>query len=98
MNDINQLINVIKENPHLRILPMVDTDVVQGDDFSWWIATWGKTSVEQIYHYGDRVYVKSSNEDELVDILTDPDDSDEKRDRIAAEIAWERVIAVRIHV
>ena len=40
---VNQLLQLIKENPELKIIPLVDTEVVRSDDFSCWVAMWGKS-------------------------------------------------------
>lgn len=47
--NIKDLINLVKENPDLEILPMVNTECVQSDDFGAWAADWGPASIDEYY-------------------------------------------------
>lgn len=38
---VSNLLQLIKENPELKIVPMVDNEVCCGDDFSYWMGRWG---------------------------------------------------------
>ncbi|WP_106494920.1 hypothetical protein [Lentibacillus sp. Marseille-P4043] len=107
-NNVNELLKLIKENPDLDIVPMVDTDVVAGDDFGWWVAGWGSASIEEIYDHNERCYVRSKDEDEVGELIYDrlemnnPAWSDtylqEQTDKELKEIEWDKVIAVKISV
>lgn len=103
------LIDLIKENPELNVVPMVDHEVVAGDDFAYWLASWGKASIDEYCVNDERVYIKSKDDmqfeiDNICDVLRDdhPSYSEEKIERIAkAEVAnwpWRRAIIVWIEV
>lgn len=55
-NNIELLLNLIKENPELEIVPMVDGEVCQGDEYSYWMGKWGSAIIDQVYHSDDRIY------------------------------------------
>lgn len=104
--NINNLLDLIRENPDLRIVPMVGTECVPEDCFAWWIASWGKATVEEIYFTTDdeRVYIKDEDCDSLVDQEYDKFFGTDIDDEMALKLArekvdaypWEKVIAVNI--
>lgn len=104
----DDLLKLIKENPDLEIVPMVDTDCVASDDFSWWIASWGSATIEEIYNHEERCYVRSSDEDYVGELIFDrlelnnPSWSDsyleEQTEKELKEVEWEKVIAVKINL
>ncbi|MEO1768285.1 hypothetical protein [Candidatus Enterococcus ferrettii] len=65
--NVTILINLIKENPELKILPMVDGEVVAGDDFCHWAGSFGKSEVDYIWNNGEKIYFKSGDEEELIE-------------------------------
>jgi len=67
--NINNLLTLIKENPDLEILPMVDTDCVAGDEFGYWMAQWGKASIDEYWVEDERVYFKEHDYEDLLDII-----------------------------
>ncbi|GAA0491169.1 hypothetical protein GCM10008986_16550 [Salinibacillus aidingensis] len=107
-SNIDELLELIRENPDLEIVPMVDTDIIGSDDFAWWVASWGSASIEEIYNHDERCYVRSKDEDEVGELIFDrlemnnPSWSDsylqEQTDKELAEVEWEKVIAVRINL
>lgn len=108
MSNVENLIKLIKENPDLEIVPMVDTEVVGDCDHAWWVAKFGKASIKEIWacDQRERVFIREEDEDELVDeeydLLYDADISDEEAFELAekkvAAYDWKKVIAVNIHV
>jgi hypothetical protein len=103
--NITNLLELIKENPTLRIVPMVDTDVVASDDFSWWTAEWGNASVEEIYNDDERCYIRSEDEETLVERVADTlefvdgisdEEAEIKGKQEVDKYNWEKVIAVKI--
>ena len=100
---ITDLLELAKDNPTLRIIPMVNTDVVASDDWAWWVACWSKAEIEEIYQSDERCYVRSRDEDELVeDLLDDPDEDEElawkKAEEVVKNYSWKKVITVRITI
>lgn len=104
--NIRTLLELIHENPELRIVPMVETECAADDCCAWWVSSWGKATVEEIYFNDERerVYIKDEDYDSLVDEEYDKffgiDIDDETAMKLAREkvdaYPWEKVIAVKI--
>lgn len=104
---INELLNLIKENPDLMIVPMVDSELVADDGFNWWMGSWGKAEVDEIYISDERVHLRSADEDSLIDEICDNlDNFDDRTAEEAYELAkeevsqykWQKVITVSINL
>ena len=61
---ISELIKLIQQNPSLKIVPMVDSEL-GGDDFSYYMGAWGKAEIDEVYHEDERIYFRSYDEEEL---------------------------------
>ena len=48
-------LKLIKKNPTLPIVPMVDYEIV-GDGFGWWMGAWGDAYVGEYACYDDRFF------------------------------------------
>lgn len=105
-DNINQLLKLIKENPELKIVPMVDLEI-RGDDYAYYMGEWGTAEIDE-YHCADgRIYFKKHDFDELIDKWIDdnyeryPKSPDELlEERAIAEIdtiEWTKAIIVRIN-
>lgn len=53
--NVENLLKLIKENPELPVVPMVDCDVV-GEDCGRWMGAIGKAYVSEYALYNDRYY------------------------------------------
>jgi hypothetical protein len=104
---VAELLELIKQNPTLRIMPMVETEVVASDDYGWWMAEWGKASVEEVYLDDERIYIRSLDEDILLDRVADhlswiekmeDEESFRKAEEEIKNYKWEKVIAVKITI
>lgn len=61
---MNNLLELMREHPVLRVVPFVDAEVVT--DFNGWhMANWGAARVEEIYADDTRVYIRSDEDEEL---------------------------------
>ena len=70
MNEkITELLRLIKENPDLPILPMVDGEICAGDDYGYWSGSWGTARVDEflISKHNDSIHFKS--DDDVFDVL-----------------------------
>lgn len=101
--NVQTLIKLIKENPELRIVPIVDSKIVASDGFSTWLGSFGEAEIDYVWDSGERVYFNSHDEEEL--IQDELDDIDPEIDDSIAEaaavqrvsnFAWEKVIVVWI--
>lgn len=65
-NNVKELLKLIKENPDLKIVPMVDSEIC-GDDYGYYSGDWGIAELDE-YHCSDgRIYFKEQDFEELVD-------------------------------
>lgn len=55
MNYIESFINLVKENPTLPVIPMVDNEVV-GDEWGRWMGSFGHSEIGEYALYKDRYY------------------------------------------
>ncbi|MGG1652273.1 hypothetical protein ABHN03_04000 [Paenibacillus sp. NRS-1775] len=107
---IKHLLELACENPDLRIVPMVDSEIVADDGYMWWVGGWGEASVEEIWNSDERVYIRSVDEISLIEEVCDnsfdepenkelsDDEFYEKSKKIVDEYEWEKVIAVKINL
>ena len=58
MSNIDKLIELIKENHELPVIPMVDGEI-PGDERGYWIADWGQSRIDEYLIWNERVYFKS---------------------------------------
>jgi hypothetical protein len=103
---IEQLLELIKANPELEIVPMVDYDVCASDDYSSWMGKWSEAEVDEVYHEDERIYFRSEDEDEIAERiydsleLGDPNWTHEHISKLTdekmKEVPWEKVIVVKI--
>lgn len=106
--NINELIKLISENPTLRVLPIVDSEVVGDDYHTSWLGKFGEVKLDYSWQDDERIYFKSIDEEELVDnkleILEFNEDLKNKSIKELSKIAmqevnnleWEKVIVVNI--
>lgn len=74
--NVNLLLKLIKENPDVKILPMVDSEIVADDGFISWAGSFGKSQIDYIWNNGERVYFKSEDEEKLIEDEIDNIDSE----------------------
>ena len=59
--NINNLLQLIKENPGIEIKPMVDSEVIADDCFSYWCGSWGKAKLDEYWVSDERIYFKEND-------------------------------------
>lgn len=109
MTNTETLLNLIKENPDLPVVPLVDSEVVADDYYNWWLAAWGRAEIKEIYVGRERIHIKDEDDEE--EVLCDmvgckysmtPDGrdvydlTDEEWDALYKSIPWTKCIVVRI--
>ena len=102
------LIKLMTENPELPVIPMVDTDVVAGDEYGYWMASFGKCEVREFAvdeWYGDGIirYRDEHNaEEDLIEAIAeckyDGTDEDYEKAKQEAEKLWTKAIIVNIEL
>lgn len=66
--NVQSLLDLIKENPDLKIFFMIDAEIVAEDDISrWWAGSFGKAEIDHIWNRGERIFFKSLDEEELIE-------------------------------
>ena len=108
MTNIEELLQLIKDNPELPIISMVDSEIV-ADDGGYWMGEWGISKVEEYYLGCERVHIKDDDDEE--EVLSDLsgcryghdfqdrdiyDLPDEEWNKLYAELSWEKAIIVYI--
>ena len=68
MHDSKELLELIKENPDLPVVPMVGTEVVADDTYCYWMGSWGICKVTEYYIGREHIHFK---DDEMEDVLED---------------------------
>ena len=103
--NLNHLMMLIKNNPDLPLYPMVDSEIVSDDSFSWWLGRWGSSSIEDVWNNDERIYIRSEDEYQLIEDLWDSMESngldDDQLRQLAKEeveqYPWKTVITVKIN-
>ena len=66
--NVETLLNLIKENPDLPIVPMVASEIVADDSCSYWLGDWGTAKLTEVYVGEERIHFRYDDEE---DVLTD---------------------------
>lgn len=111
-DNIKNLMRLVAENPTLPIVPMVDSEVVEDDGYNSWMGSWGNACIDYILTRDERIYIKSEDDEELIDEYLDenygninytssehgfqPGDLDIVGENWLNSLPWEKVIVVWI--
>lgn len=103
-----ELFRLMQAHPDLPIVPMVDSEIVADDCYSWWMGHWGYSALTAIYNGREKVHFKDDDEEDvLADMVgckyyetQDGRDitelSDEEWNELYASIPWKPCIVVYI--
>lgn len=64
-----KFLRLVNENPDLPIIPMVDSEVVAGDDFSSWIGSFGDCRIDSyvnINYYGENRFFTRYDDESIL--------------------------------
>jgi len=100
---IKNLLKLINENPELPIIPMVDSDVVQSEDYGYWQGSWGDAEIREFVGYqmyGDAgTIVYKDDMEDLIEYILDHEGGDEKQaEKTANALDWVKAIIVSINL
>lgn len=102
MNEkINELLELIKANPDLPILPMVDHEIV-AEDYGRWVGSWGHAYVGEYIRGNDRVWFHDDDDEQervLEDCVGGADSWWEPEDEVKRAydaLPWIKAIIVNI--
>lgn len=99
-----ELFRLMRENPDLPVLPMVNTEVVGGDDYGRWLGSFGKARIREYLvdeWYGDGI-VRYRDEDEeiviegIAEVKYDGSDAAYEKAKEEASRLWTKAIIVSI--
>lgn len=65
--DIEVLLQLIKENPDIEILPMVATECSVEYSHAYWMSRWSKAELDKYWVSSERMYSYNEDFDRLVD-------------------------------
>lgn len=98
---LEALLQLMKENPDLPVVPMVDSEVVGGEYGARWMGSWGRAYIDRYWRGEERLYFYDENDTE--DVLEETkgwDWMDEATDAEALEVyrglPWVQCIVVDI--
>lgn len=101
-----ELFRLMRENPDLPVIPMVDTDVVGGDEFGCWMAAFGKAEIREfaidewygdgIVRYRDDYGAEENLIESIAEVKYDGTDEDYEKAKKEAESLWTKAIIVYI--
>lgn len=61
MTNTEKLLELIKDNPELPIVPIVDGEIV-GDDCDYWLGAWGNVQIDEYLMTDDQVVLRSDDD------------------------------------
>ncbi len=106
--NLTKLMELVKENPDLRILPVVECEVV-GDDSGLWIGGWDAAEIDEVYmdDAREQFFLKSWGFEDVVENKLDSLPAEEVEglteeeiyalaEKKAETLQWEKVIVVKI--
>ncbi len=103
---LNELLKLMNENPELPVIPMVDTEVVCGDEYGYWMASFGECSIREFAideWYGEGIIKyrdEPDAEEQLIEAIAeskyDGTDDDYEKAKEEVEKLWTKAIIVRI--
>ena len=108
MTNIENLLKLIKENPNLPIVPLVDSEIVADDCYTWWLGGWGNAEIKAYYQGREHIHFDDDDEENVLNDLVgcryshDPegrdiyDLSDEEWDALYKTVPWVKAIMVHI--
>lgn len=95
-----KLLELIKEYPDLPIVPMVASEVVADDCFSYWMGHWGRCEVTEYLIGNERVWFKDADPEDVISDVKGYEFwenlPDEKVDAEFDALGWIKCIAVYI--
>ena len=96
----DKLFHLMRENPDLPVVPMVDSEVVADDGYSDWMGYWGNAELSAYVLTDDRVLFRGCDDEEVLDAFDEyagwEDWPDEKVDEAIKNFPWIECIVVHI--
>lgn len=99
-----ELFRLMKENPDLPVVPMVDADIV-ADDCGYWMGSWGSSRIQEYMLGEEQVYFREDDDpSEIEKVISHEVGMDEweamtdkQAEQTYKEMPWIRAIVVYIN-
>lgn len=98
-----ELFELIKENPDLPIVPMVDSEIVANCDYARWMGAWGSSYVGEYLLGEEQMYFREDDDPSEVDVVLEGEldedyetMSETERQEAYAALPWIKAIIVNI--
>lgn len=102
----SELFRLMLEHPELPVLPMVDTEVVAGDEYGRWIGAFGKAEVREyaidewhgdgLVRFRDDSGAEESLIEGIAEVKYDGTEADYEKAKKEAEALWTKAIILNI--
>lgn len=106
--NVANLLELIKAHPDLPVVPMVDSEIVADDGYSWWLGSWGSASVQKYTIHNEHMIFWDDGVDDIFDEVFVWDDvipdnaTEEQEEEIRKDavngLDWVEAITVRINL
>lgn len=96
------LLRLMRENPGLPVIPMVDSEVVVDDCCRWWLGHWGSAEIDEYLITGEEVWIKSIDDGDegILSAVLGYDEyekmTDEEAANAYAKLDWTKAVIVWI--
>lgn len=64
--NFSEILNLIKENPDLPIVPMVDSEIVCAEGHNRWLGAWGESYIDEYLIGHENVYFRDNDDSEQI--------------------------------
>lgn len=64
----DELFRLMRENPELPVVPMVDGEI-PGDDSGWWLGAWGSAYIDEYLLTNNREWLVFKSDGDVFDVL-----------------------------
>ena len=99
-----ELFHLMRENPGLPVVPMVNSEIVCDDYCSYWMGSWGRVELNAYVIGDERVYFRDDDSDDMEDVLNHTvggqdwykDATEEEVEKAYAALQWVKAIVVYI--
>jgi hypothetical protein len=99
-----ELFKLMRENPELPVIPMVDGEIVADDGYCRWLGSWGSSYIGEYLRGQERVFFRDDDDPEEVSKVVEENldseawgvMSDEEYLKEYAEMPWIKAIIVNI--
>lgn len=100
----DELFRLMRENPDLPVVAMVDSEIVADDGYNRWLGAWGYCEIGEYFIGEERVYFREDDDpSEIERVLCEQYGidgweslSDEEAAKVYAELPWVKAIIVNI--